>query len=51
VAKTSSDVTPPESLAAPNTRAILKVASQSARPPVAKSKSTGPLNRNSCSGR
>jgi hypothetical protein len=46
MAKTASDIAPPESLAAPTTVAILKNASQSARPPVAKSTSTGPLPQN-----
>jgi hypothetical protein len=47
MAKTNSDTTPPESLAAPSTMAILKFASQSAKPPVAKSTSTGglPVNK------
>jgi hypothetical protein len=46
MAKTASDTTPPESLAAPSTMAILKNASQSAKPPTMRGTSGGSLPQN-----
>jgi hypothetical protein len=46
MAKASSDTTPPESLAAPSTMAILKNASASAKPPTMKGTSGGGLPQN-----
>jgi hypothetical protein len=46
MAKTASDIAPPESLAAPSTLKILAAAAASAKPPTMKGTTTGGLPQN-----